>query len=70
MRVQGSRIIISAHETSKEECNAVTLMCDEMANSNSFRVVEYRPGYAEFEAVGQAEDLKFAPEKGVRIWQP
>ena len=63
MRVQGSRVIISGHETTKEECNAVTLMCDEMAKSKDFRLVEYRPGYAEFEAVGQAEDLKFAPNK-------
>lgn len=62
MRVQGSRVIISGHETTKEECNAVTLMCDEMAKSKDFRLVEYRPGYAEFEAVGQAEDLKFVPE--------
>ena len=62
MRVQGSRVIISGHETTKEECNAVTLMCDEMAKSKDFRLVEYRPGYAEFEAVGQAEDLKIVPE--------
>lgn len=62
MRVQGSRIMISGHETTKEECNAVTLMCDEMAKSKDFRLVEYRPGYAEFEAVGQAKDLKFIQE--------
>lgn len=64
MRVQGSRIMISGHETTNEECNAVTLMCDEMAKSKDFRLVEYRPGYAEFEAVGKAEDLKFLPSPG------
>lgn len=54
------RIIFSGHAGTKEECETISLACEELAKSDKFRTVKYENGYAEFEKVGVARELKFA----------
>ena len=59
------RIIFDGHADSRQECETITLMCDNLAKSKDFKTVRYESGYAEFEKVGKTEELKFAlPAKG------
>lgn len=53
------RIIFDGHADTVKECETITLMCDGLACNNNFRTVAYRKGYAEFEKVGVARELKF-----------
>ena len=54
------RIIFDGHADSRQECETITLMCDNLAKSKDFKTVRYESGYAEFEKVGKTEELKFA----------
>lgn len=53
------RIIIDGHAETKQECETITLLCDNLAKSKDFKTVRYESGYAEFVKVGKANDLKF-----------
>lgn len=53
------RIIFDGHADTAKECETITLMCDGLAANNNFKTVAYRKGYAEFEKVGVARELKF-----------
>ena len=59
-----SRIIFDGHSRTKEECETISLACEELAKSDKFRTVKYGSGYAEFEKVGVARELKFVPQVG------
>ncbi len=54
-----NRIIIDGHADTKQECETITLLCDNLAKSKDFKTVRYESGYAEFEKVGKTEELKF-----------
>ena len=56
------RIIIDGHAETKQECETITLLCNNLAKSKDFKTVRYEGGYAEFEKVGKADELKFAAE--------
>ena len=58
------RIIIDGHADTKQECETITLLCDNLAKSKDFKTVRYESGYAEFEKVGRTVDLKFAAALG------
>lgn len=53
------RIIIDGHADTKQECETITLLCDNLTKSKDFKTVRYESGYAEFVKVGKAEELKF-----------
>lgn len=55
------RIIIDGHAETKQECETITLLCDNLAKSKDFKTVRYESGYAEFEKVGATNGLMFAP---------
>ena len=59
IKTSPDRIIFDGHADTAKECETITLMCDELARSEEFRTIEYRRGYAEFEKVGVAKELKF-----------
>ena len=59
LKIQSDRVIIDGHEPTKEQCETMTLLANALAESNNFKIVEYRDGYAEFEKVGKADELKF-----------
>lgn len=53
------KIIFDGHSDTREECETITLMCDNLAKSKDFKTVEYKDGYAEFERISNAKELKF-----------
>lgn len=55
------RIIFDGHADTRQECETITLMCDNLAKSKDFKTVRYESGYAEFEKVGKTDKLKFIP---------
>ena len=59
LKIQSDRVIIDGHEPTKEQCEIMTLLANALAESESFKTVKYENGYAEFEKVGKAEELKF-----------
>ncbi len=59
-----NKIIIDGHAETKQECETITLLCDNLAKSEDFKTIRYERGYAEFEKVGKANDLKFAAARG------
>lgn len=61
IRMTDDRIIFNGHADTKQECETITLMCDNLAQSKDFKTIRYESGYAEFEKVGKTEELKFAP---------
>lgn len=61
LKIQSDRVIIDGHEPTKEQCETMTLLANALVESDNFKTVEYRDGYAEFEKVGKAEELKFKP---------
>ena len=63
--LQSDRIIFDGHADSIQECETITLLCDSLENNPNFKTVRYESGYAEFEKVGEAKELKFPPEAGV-----
>ena len=58
------RIIIDGHAETKEQCETITLLCNNLAKSKDFKTVRYESGYAEFEKVEKAKELKFAAARG------
>lgn len=56
-----NRIIIDGHAETKEQCETITLLCNNLAKSKDFKMVHYENGYAEFEKVGATNGLMFAP---------
>ena len=61
IKILSDRIIIDGHEPTTEQCETATMLANALAESKDFRKVQYKAGYAEFEKVGKAEELKFAP---------
>ena len=61
IKMLNDRIIFDGHADSRQECETITLICDNLAKSKDFKTVRYESGYAEFEKVGQTNELKFAP---------
>lgn len=55
------RIIFDGHADTKQECETITLLCDNLAKSKDFNTVKYVNGYAEFEKVAKLSKLRFAP---------
>ena len=60
IRMTDDRIIFNGHADTKQECETITLMCDNLAQSKDFKTIRYESGYAEFEKVGKTKELKFA----------
>lgn len=56
-----NKIIFDGHSRTKEECETISLACEELAKSDKFRTVKYENGYAEFEKIGKTNELKFIP---------
>lgn len=67
IKMLNDRIIFDGHADSRQECETITLMCDNLAKSKDFKTVRYESGYAEFEKIGKTEELKFIVMYGVRI---
>ena len=62
IKMLNDRIIFDGHADTRQECETITLMCDNLAKSKDFKTIRYESGYAEFEKVGKTEELKFASE--------
>lgn len=67
IKMLNDRIIFDGHADTRQECETITLMCDNLAKSKDFKTIRYESGYAEFEKVGKAEELKFRDAYNVRI---
>ena len=67
IKMLNDRIIFDGHADSRQECETITLMCDNLAQSKDFKTIRYESGYAEFEKVGKTEELKFVSSYKVRI---
>ena len=61
IKMLNDRIIFDGHADTRQECETITLMCDNLAKSKDFKTIRYESGYAEFEKVGKTEELKFVP---------
>lgn len=64
IKLLDDRIIFDGHAETKQECETITLMCDNLAKSENFKTIKYESGYAEFEKIGNIKDVKdlmFAP---------
>lgn len=61
IKLLNDRIIFDGHADTRQECETITLMCDNLAKSKDFKTVRYESGYAEFEKVEKAQELMFAP---------
>lgn len=59
IKILKDRIIFDGHADTRQECETITLMCDNIARSKDFKTVRYESGYAEFEKVGKTDELKF-----------
>lgn len=62
LKIQSDKIIIDGHEPTKDQCETMTLLANALAESNKFKTIEYRNGYAEFEKVGKVDELRFVGE--------
>ena len=62
IKMLNDRIIFDGHADTRQECETITLMCDNLAQSKDFKTICYESGYAEFEKVGKTEELKFVSE--------
>lgn len=67
IKLLNDRIIFDGHADTRQECETITLMCDNLAKSKDFKTIRYESGYAEFEKVGKTEELKFRAAYKVRI---
>lgn len=67
IKMLNDRIIFDGHADTRQECETITLMCDNLAQSKDFKTIRYESGYAEFEKVGKTEELKFRAMYKVRI---
>lgn len=61
------RIIFSGHANTRDECETISLACEELAKSDKFRTVKYGSGYAEFEKASSARELTFPPNSTIEI---
>lgn len=68
LNVLNDRVIIDSHEPTKEQCETMTLLANALDASNDFKTVTYRSGYAEFERVGEAGELKFYPSNIISVY--
>ena len=62
IKMLNDRIIFDGHADTRQECETITLMCDNLAQSKDFKTIRYESGYAEFEKVGKIDELKFVSE--------
>lgn len=67
IKMLNDRIIFDGHADSRQECETITLMCDNLVKSKDFKTIRYESGYAEFEKVGKTEELKFIGSASVTI---
>lgn len=67
IKMLNDRIIFDGHADTRQECETITLMCDNLAKSKDFKTIRYESGYAEFEKVGKTEELKFIGSAYVTI---
>ena len=67
IKMLNDRIIFDGHADSRQECETITLMCDNLAKSKDFKTIRYESGYAEFEKVGKTNELKFIGSASVTI---
>lgn len=61
IKMLNDRIIFDGHADTRQECETITLLCDNLAQSKDFKTIRYESGYAEFEKVGKTDELKFVP---------
>lgn len=54
-----NRIIIDGHADTTEECQAITALCDSMANDKNFKTIVYENGHAVFERIDGGDSLMF-----------
>ena len=59
-----NKIIFDGHCDTKEECENITLLCNNLSNSKDYKTIKYESGYAEFEKVGKSNELKFVRGPG------
>lgn len=62
-----NRIIIDGHADTAEECQAITAMCDSLANDKNFKTVVYEEGHAVFEQISGGDSMMFTMAKYVLI---
>ena len=62
IKMLNDRIIFDGHADTRQECETITLMCDNLAKSKDFKTIRYESGYAEFEKVVKIDELKFVSE--------
>lgn len=55
-----NRIIIDGHADTTEECQAITALCDSLANDENFKTIVYESGHAVFEQVSGGDSEMFA----------
>lgn len=55
-----NRIIIDGHADTSAECQAITAMCDSLANDENFKTIVYESGHAVFERVDGGDAMMFA----------
>lgn len=67
LKVTRDKVIIDGHEPTREQCETMTLLANALAESKDFKTLELKNGYGEFEKVGKTEELKFVPDKDMRI---
>lgn len=58
IKILGDRIIFDGHAETKQECETITLMCNNLAKSEDFKTIKYENGYAEFEKIGNIKNVK------------
>lgn len=54
-----NRIIIDGHADTPQECQAITAMCDSLANDENFKTIVYEKGHAVFERVSGGDAMMF-----------
>lgn len=54
-----NRIIIDGHADTAEGCQAITAMCDSLANDENFKTIVYEKGHAVFERVNGGNAMMF-----------
>ena len=57
--ITDNKVIFDGHSNTKEECENTTLLCNALKNSTDYKTIKYEDGYAEFEKIGIAKELKF-----------
>lgn len=54
-----NRIIIDGHADTEQECQAITAMCDSLANDTNFKTIIYEKGHAVFEKINGGDTMMF-----------